>query len=192
VDLGAATSISRVRLNWEAAYGSAYQIQVSNDNATWTTIKTVTGGTGGINDWTGLSGSGRYVRMYGTARGTAWGYSLWELEVYGGGASATATATATSTATATARPTATAAATSTATARPTAGSTLLSQAHPVTVSTTENAGTPGSAAVDGNTGTRWSSAFADPQWIYVDLGAADNVNRVVLHWEAAYGKAFQV
>jgi endo-1,4-beta-D-glucanase Y len=30
-----------------------------------------------------LSGSGRYVRVYGTARGTAWGYSLWEFEVYG-------------------------------------------------------------------------------------------------------------
>ncbi len=42
----------------------------------------------------------------------------------------------------------------------------------VTVSSTENDGTPGSAAVDGNTGTRWSSAFSDPLWIYVDLGAS--------------------
>ena len=30
-----------------------------------------------------VSGSGRYVRMYGTARGTPYGYSLWELQVYG-------------------------------------------------------------------------------------------------------------
>jgi mannan endo-1,4-beta-mannosidase len=30
-----------------------------------------------------LSGTGRYVRMYGTARGTSWGYSLWEFDVYG-------------------------------------------------------------------------------------------------------------
>ena len=30
---------------------------------------------------------------------------------------------------------------------------------------------PPSAAVDGNTGTRWSSAAADPQWLQVDLGA---------------------
>ncbi len=32
---------------------------------------------------TGLSGTGRYVRMYGTARGTVYGYSLWEFEVFG-------------------------------------------------------------------------------------------------------------
>ena len=32
---------------------------------------------------TGLSGTGRYVRMYGTQRGTQYGYSLWEFEVYG-------------------------------------------------------------------------------------------------------------
>jgi F5/8 type C domain/PQQ-like domain len=102
---------------------------------------------------------------------------------------ATATATARATATATARPTATVGATATAT---TAGSTLLSLARPVAVSSTENTGTPGSAAVDGSTTTRWSSAFSDPQWIYVDLGATHTVNRVVLNWEAAYGKAFQI
>jgi hypothetical protein len=27
--------------------------------------------------------TGRYVRMYGTVRGTGWGCSLWELAVYG-------------------------------------------------------------------------------------------------------------
>ena len=37
--------------------------------------------------------------------------------------------------------------------------------QPATASSTENAGTPAAAAVDGNTGTRWSSAFTDPQWL---------------------------
>ena len=46
-------------------------------------MKTVTGNTALVNDHTGLSGTGRYVRIYGTARGTQWGYSIWELEVYG-------------------------------------------------------------------------------------------------------------
>lgn len=32
---------------------------------------------------TSLAGNGRDVRVYGTARGAQWGYSLWELEVYG-------------------------------------------------------------------------------------------------------------
>jgi len=38
-------------------------------------------------------------------------------------------------------------------------------------SSSENASTSASAAVDGNAATRWSSAFADPQWLQVDLGA---------------------
>ncbi|WP_203917889.1 discoidin domain-containing protein, partial [Rugosimonospora africana] len=40
-----------------------------------------------------------------------------------------------------------------------AAATLLSQGRPATASSSENAGSPASAAVDGNTGTRWSSAF---------------------------------
>ena len=83
VDLGQNYDISRVVLRWEAAYGKDFLIQVSNDAWTWTTITSVTGGTGEVNDLSGLSGTGRYVRMYGTARGTTYGYSLWEFEVYG-------------------------------------------------------------------------------------------------------------
>ena len=83
VDLGQSYNINRVVLKWETAYGKDFQIQVSNDASTWTTITSVTGGTGGVNDLSGLSGTGRYVRMYGTARGTRYGYSLWEFEVYG-------------------------------------------------------------------------------------------------------------
>jgi len=44
---------------------------------------------------------------------------------------------------------------------------------------------PTSAAIDNNLSTRWSSAFADPQWLVVDLGAAAHVSRVVLRWEDA-------
>ena len=57
---------------------------------------------------------------------------------------------------------------------------LLSQGKPATASSTENAGTPAAAAVDGNTGTRWSSAFSDPQWIQVDLGATATISQVAL------------
>jgi len=87
VDLGQTCAINRVVLRWEAAYGKAYQIQVSNDAINWTTIYTTTAGGGGVNDLTGLSGNGRYVRMFGTARttinGAQYGYSLYEFEVYG-------------------------------------------------------------------------------------------------------------
>ena len=30
-----------------------------------------------------MAGTGRYLRVNGTQRATQWGYSLWELEVYG-------------------------------------------------------------------------------------------------------------
>jgi endo-1,4-beta-D-glucanase Y len=94
VDLGSTYAISRVRLNWEAAYAKAYRVQTSPDGSAWTDVYSTSTGDGGIDDLT-LSGSGRYVRVYGTARGTAYGYSLWELEVYGtsGGTPPTTTTT---------------------------------------------------------------------------------------------------
>src|ERR1700742_5058708 len=73
-----------------------------------------------------------------------------------------------------------------------AASTLLSQGQPTTASSTENAGTPAADATDGNAGTRWSSAFSDPQWLQVDLGQVDTISQVILQWETAYGKAFQI
>lgn len=87
VDLGATHSIDRVKITWEAAYATSYQIQVSNVggtiNTNWTTIKTVSNNATTVNDWTGLTGNGRYVRMYGTSRvNTQWGYSIYEMEVY--------------------------------------------------------------------------------------------------------------
>jgi hypothetical protein len=92
VDLGTTTAISQVILRWEAAYAKSYTIQTSNNASTWTTIYTTTTGDGATDDLT-VSGSGRYVRVYMTKRGTAYGYSLWEFEIYGtGGATATNTA----------------------------------------------------------------------------------------------------
>ncbi|SCF13184.1 discoidin domain-containing protein [Micromonospora chokoriensis] len=82
VDLGARATISQVNLLWEAAHGRAFQVQTSDNGSSWTTIYSTTTGTGGTQNLT-VSGSGRYVRMYGTARGTGYGYSLWEFQVYG-------------------------------------------------------------------------------------------------------------
>src|SRR3984893_18730365 len=162
VDLGGTASVTQVVLQWEAAYGKAFQIQTSPDGTTWTSIFSTTTGTGGTQTLN-VTGTGRYVRMLGTARGTAYGYSLFEFQVFGtlsgGGGCGTANAALN---------------------------------HPATASSIEGAGTPASAAFDGNTGTRWSSAFSDPQWLQVDLGSSQNICKVTLNWEAAYGKAFQI
>jgi hypothetical protein len=61
-----------------------------------------------------------------------------------------------------------------------------------TASSVENASLGAALAIDGNPTTRWSSAFSDPQWLRVDLGAVRLINRVKLSWEAASSKAFSV
>ena len=160
VDLGATASITQVVLNWETAYAKAYQIQTSPDGTNWTSIYSTTNGPGGT-ETLNITGTGRYVRMYGTARATQWGYSLWEFQVYG-------------------------------TISAGCGTTNAALNKPATASSTENAGTPASAAVDGNTGTRWSSAFSDPQWLQVDLGSSMPVCAIQLNWETAYAKAYQI
>ena len=83
VDLGTHANVNRVRLLWEAAYGKAYRVEVSDDGTTRTPVFTTTTGDGGTDDLTGLSGGGRFVRVFGTKRGTSFGYSLFEFEVYG-------------------------------------------------------------------------------------------------------------
>src|SRR5690242_9474326 len=84
VDLGSSQSICQVTLDWETAYGKAFQIQTSTDNSSWTTIYSTTAGTGGTQTLP-VTGTGRYIRTYGTARGTQYGYSLWEFQVYATG-----------------------------------------------------------------------------------------------------------
>jgi hypothetical protein len=85
VDLGDTFTISHVRLTWEAAYAKAYTVETSADGTSWQAIYSTTTGDGATDDLTGLAGSGRYVRVNGTKRGTAYGYSLFEFQVYGAG-----------------------------------------------------------------------------------------------------------
>jgi hypothetical protein len=163
VDLGAPATISQVVLTWEAAYASAFQLQVSDTGTGgWTNIFSTTTGTGGTQTLT-VSGTGRFVRMNGTARHTAFGYSLFEFQVFGSFTSTGGCGT---------------------------GNAGLNR--PATASSVENATFPASAAFDGNAGTRWSSAFSDPQWIQVDLGSSQQICQVGLTWEAAFASAFQL
>ncbi|MEU6619061.1 discoidin domain-containing protein, partial [Streptomyces parvus] len=69
---------------------------------------------------------------------------------------------------------------------------LLSQGSTVTASSQENGGTAAGNAVDGDGGTRWSSAFADPQWIRIDLGSPAALSRIELAWEAAHAKSYRI
>ncbi|MET9499229.1 discoidin domain-containing protein [Streptomyces sp. NPDC006552] len=81
VDLGSRQSFKHVQLNWETSYAKAYTIQTSDDGQNWTTVRQVTDGNGGVDDFD-VTGTGRYVRVNGTARGTGYGYSLYEFGLY--------------------------------------------------------------------------------------------------------------
>jgi beta-glucosidase len=81
VDLGARMDIERVILHWERAHGRSYHVQISDDALHWTDLYGTTSGDGEV-DNLHVPGTGRYVRLHATHRGTAWDCSLWELEVY--------------------------------------------------------------------------------------------------------------
>ena len=82
IDLGKEYDICRVILHWETAVGKDFKIQVSDDANVWTDAATITGNTSYIN-YISVNTSGRFVRMYGTKRGTPYGYSLYDSEVNG-------------------------------------------------------------------------------------------------------------
>jgi hypothetical protein len=84
VDLGATVEITRVRLNWEKAYAKRYSIETSEDGVRFAPVKSVSKSADGVDDLD-LVASGRYLRVLGNERATPYGYSLWEIEVYGPG-----------------------------------------------------------------------------------------------------------
>ncbi len=161
VDLGEELFVDSVLLRWEAAFGEDYEIQVSTDGLVWDTAASVVDGDGG-DDEILIGRDARHVRMQGVTRGTPYGYSLYEFEIYAAGA----------------------------TSQPPVGGNLAA-GRPAFSSTNETGYLPESA-FDGDGGTRWSSAFDDDQWIYVDLGAVQTISRVVLNWEGAYGSKYKI
>jgi hypothetical protein len=187
VDLGSAKPLNSVVIDWEAANAGKYAIQASNNLLSWTTLKTVTGGTfGNRTDTNAVSGSYRYVRIYATERsaGNQWGYSIWELKVYAQGASSSAASSVASSV-------ATSAATSSVASSAVSSSSSSSNNQnavvlPVVSATASTEMNPASLAIDNNPGTRWESTHGiDPSWLSLDLGAVKSLSSIEIDWEAA-------
>lgn len=68
---------------------------------------------------------------------------------------------------------------------------LAYEKRAVASSTTNDAGNA-DAVSDGNSGSRWASAYSDDQWIYLDLGQPTGFDEVILNWEDAYAKAYKL
>lgn len=87
VDLGAVYSVDSVAFLWEGAYAKEYQLQTSKDGLNWTTAETVTMSSIDTTNGNEVSLStpaiGRYVKIQGIKRATIYGYSFWEMGVFG-------------------------------------------------------------------------------------------------------------
>jgi len=61
-----------------------------------------------------------------------------------------------------------------------------------TASSSENDTNVAANVTDGDPGTRWSSAYQDGQWVRVDLGSAQDFDRVTILWEQAFALDYVV
>jgi hypothetical protein len=166
VDLASEYAVFQVRLNWENAYASRFQVLTSLDGVAFD-VATEVNGTGP--GWQRVNipvRSARYVRVLALTRATGWGSSFFEAEVYG----------------------------NPLTAPPPQPDTTVDYAlgRAATSSSVEASTLSAPMAVDGDSGTRWSSAFADGEWWQVDLGADRTISRVRLNWEGAYAAVYQI
>ncbi len=81
INFGSVISFNQIKLSWEVAYGKEYFLQTSNDSINWTTIFYQPNGSGGV-EVINANSQGKFLRMLGLRRGTAYGYSLYEIEVF--------------------------------------------------------------------------------------------------------------
>ena len=85
IDLQHTYAVNRVKLYWEAAYATHFDIQLSTDGVQYATAYTATNAKGGTQDILLPAGAteARYVRILCHKRNTGYGSSLYEVEVYG-------------------------------------------------------------------------------------------------------------
>jgi len=83
IDLGSPMQVNRVIIKWDSAYAKSFKIQTATDTATWKDVfSTTKAGLRCVTDETFPTTTARYVRMYGTQRGsTSGGYSMFEFMV---------------------------------------------------------------------------------------------------------------
>ena len=83
IDLQKSYSIKNIVLKWEDAFAKNYEVQISNNLQVWQNMYATNNGLGGTEIHKNLQGDGRYVRLKLNTRASAWGFSLFEIEIYG-------------------------------------------------------------------------------------------------------------
>jgi len=87
VDFGEVKKVGAAIIYFEAAYSTEFYFEVSTDGENWTEVARVTdNGTSGADVPVEVRFDGQhdaqYVRYTGVSRGTTYGHSFWELELY--------------------------------------------------------------------------------------------------------------
>ncbi|ALD12350.1 discoidin domain-containing protein [Clavibacter capsici] len=81
VDLGRASEVASVTVEWEAAYASEYRIEgAASAEGPFTTLATERAGEGGTETFD-VQGEHRFIRVQGVTRATPYGYSILEIAV---------------------------------------------------------------------------------------------------------------
>lgn len=83
LDFGTSVSFDHLDIHWEAAYAKQFNIETSNDMVHWTTVSNIANGSGGVQSVPIIGASGRYVRIQGIKRATPYGYSIYDIVVWG-------------------------------------------------------------------------------------------------------------
>jgi hypothetical protein len=83
VELARTVEAGRAELHWQGAHAVDYDLMVSADGRSWTTVAEVRGKSDASVDRLDIDGAGafRFVRMHGLVRVNKWGFSLWEFWV---------------------------------------------------------------------------------------------------------------
>ena len=82
VDLLDPYSVSKIVINWEAAFASKYEIYTSLDSVQWQLYYNEVAGNGAKDEFL-TPITARYIKINCTQRSTPYGFSIYELEVYG-------------------------------------------------------------------------------------------------------------
>lgn len=225
VDLGATHLLSEVVIQWEAANAASYRIDGSLDGSNWTTdLASFSGGTwdpgAGVRrtDTLSVSGSYRYVRMYGLTRpaGNSYGYSIWEIDVYGNAIIDTdndGVADSDDQCPSTAAgsevdangciiidtdddgvPDASDLCANTPVGSYVGADGCVINAVLISVTASASSGSASaSLAVDGNMASRWASdQGVDPSWLQLDFGGVYDLAYVTIDWEAANAATYEI
>ncbi len=175
LDLGASYTVATIGIKWEAAYARQYSIQYSMDGVNFTTASS-SGSASYSSETTNYiyNKTARYIRIVCDKRATSYGVSIYEISVLAKKNAEETTTVAPTT-----------------TSQKVVGDISTGKSS-VTASSQENDSLVAGNVADGNTATRWSSAWTDNEWIQLDLGSVKYVEYVKLQWEAARAATYVI